>query len=580
MKYIAFACLLATVLGACVPDSTPQLHQLIEEEWAYRTDTFDVWKDQIWEASDDEIIVAKTLALEERKAAYWRTCLEQLNTINAEHLTADDKVNLEMLKFIVKNDIEAIELGNHLIPIQSDGGFHVGLVYFANSHIFEDKEDYEDYIEHLNKFKKIVTANIGVMREGMAKGRTLPKVVLQDYESTVDPHIVEKVEDSYFFHPFTIFPSSITEAEQNELLQAGKQAIKESVIAGYRQFSDFLKEEYRPNANEKIGIGDTPGGKELYEQRVRYFTTLDMTAEEVFKIGEQEVARIRAEMETIIADVGFEGSFADFLKFLRTDEQFYCKTPECLLKEASYLAKKIDGQLPKVFNKLPRLPYGVAPVPDAIAPKYTTGRYVPGSYDDHRSGTYWVNTYNLPARPLYVLPALTLHEAVPGHHLQISMSAELENLPEFRNLTYLSAYGEGWALYCEWLGKELGIYQTPYQDFGRLTYEMWRACRLVVDVGMHYKGWTREEAIDFMASNTALSMHEVNTEIDRYIGWPGQALSYKIGELKIKELRKHAEEELKEAFDLRGFHDLILSKGSVPLFVLEDMVEAWILESY
>jgi len=281
-------------------------------------------------------------------------------------------------------------------------------------------------------------------------------------------------------------------------------------------------------------------------------------------------------MEEIIQEVEFNGNFADFLNFLRTDPQFYCDTPKCMLKEAAYLSKRIDGLLPNAFKKLPRLPYGVQPVPDAIAPKYTGGRYIPGSAANFKAGNYWVNTYDLKSRPLYVLPALTLHEAVPGHHLQISLAAEIKDLPKFRQHTYLSCYGEGWALYCEYLGEELGMYSTPYERFGRLTYEMWRACRLVVDTGIHSKGWSREKALNYLVSNTALSLHECNTEIDRYIGWPGQALSYKIGELKIKELRKRAEDKLGEKFDLRAFHDLILSQGSVPLFILEDMVNDWI----
>lgn len=301
-----------------------------------------------------------------------------------------------------------------------------------------------------------------------------------------------------------------------------------------------------------------------------------MTPDEVFEIGQKEVARIRAEMEKIIADLKFEGSFAEFLNFLRTDPQFYAKTPRELMMEASYFAKKADGKLPEFFGVLPRNSYGVEPVPADIAPKYTGGRYVGGSLENGRAGLYWVNTFKLESRPLYVLPALTLHESVPGHHLQISLAQEMENVPNFRKSNYLSAYGEGWALYTEYLGEEMGIYETPYQLFGKLTYEMWRACRLVVDVGIHAKGWSRDAAVEFMASNTALSLHEVNTEIDRYIGWPAQALSYKIGELKIRELRKTAEAALGEQFDLRKFHDVILSQGAVPLFVLEDMVKRYI----
>ena len=288
--------------------------------------------------------------------------------------------------------------------------------------------------------------------------------------------------------------------------------------------------------------------------------------------------RIRAEMEKIIEDLAFEGGYAEFLEFLRTDEQFYAKTGDELLAKAAWYSKKAEEILPRYFGKLPRLPFTVNPVPAAIAPKYTGGRYSPGSMEDQRAGQYWVNTYNLPSRPLYVLPSLTLHEAVPGHHLQGALAQEIEGVPKFRTQTYLSAFGEGWALYTEYLGKEAGIYKTPYEDFGRLTYEMWRACRLVVDPGMHYFGWTRQQALDFMASNTALSIHEVTTEIDRYIGWPAQAVSYKIGELKIRELRKRAEKKLGDQFDIRAFHDLVLANGSIPLSSLERIVDNYIAD--
>jgi uncharacterized protein (DUF885 family) len=325
-----------------------------------------------------------------------------------------------------------------------------------------------------------------------------------------------------------------------------------------------------------VGISSIPGGKEYYEQRVQYFTTLELSPEEVFAIGMDEVERIREEMMEILAQVSWEQDFGAFLDYLRTDPQFYATTPEELLRRASWIAKKIEAKLPSLFGKLPRMPFTVSPVPEAIAPNYTSGRYSRGSYRDQRAGAYWVNTHGLESRPLYALPALTLHEAVPGHHLQITLSQEMEDVPSFRQNTYLSAFGEGWGLYAEYLGIEAGTYETAYEHFGRLTYEMWRACRLVVDPGMHYKGWTREEAFEFMKSNTALSIHEVNTEIDRYIGWPGQAVSYKIGELKIKELRKRAENTLGEAFDIREFHDKILENGSVPLFTLERIIDNYI----
>lgn len=343
----------------------------------------------------------------------------------------------------------------------------------------------------------------------------------------------------------------------------------------YQNFYDYMVDTYIPNARQTIAAKDLPNGERFYQNRIEHYTTLKITAAEIHEIGLAEVARIRAEMDNIIKQVGFKGSFAEFVEFLRTDPQFYATTPEQLLKEASYIAKKMDAQLPKLFKTLPRTPYGVIAVPASIAPKYTTGRYSGPSRDD-QPGNYWVNTYALDRRPLYVLEALTLHEAVPGHHLQGSIAREMENVPEFRNQTYISAFGEGWGLYSEFLGIEAGFYQDPYSDFGRLTYEMWRAVRLVVDTGMHTQGWSRQQAMDFLANNSALSLHNVQTEIDRYISWPAQALSYKLGELTIKRLRVEAETALGENFDLREFHDEVLKNGSIPLSLLEQIIHEYI----
>jgi uncharacterized protein (DUF885 family) len=403
---------------------------------------------------------------------------------------------------------------------------------------------------------------------------------MKDFEKTAEAYLPESVQSRVFYSPFKKL--DVSESWAAKARERGRLAIEESVIPGYRSLAAFLRDTYIPACRNGIAATELPGGDAYYAQRVGYFTTLGMTPEEIFALGQSEVARIRVEMKQIIDQLGFKGTFPEFLAFLRSDPQFYAKTAHELLAEASYFSKKIDGALPGYFGKLARLPYGVAPVPDEIAPRYTGGRYVEGSYENYKSGTYWVNTYKLESRPLYILPALTLHEAVPGHHLQISLDAEarLERvtpLPEFRGAYYISAFGEGWALYTEWLGKEMGIYEDLYQQFGALTYEMWRACRLVVDPGMHAMGWSRQEALEFMSANTALSFHEINTEIDRYIGWPGQAVSYKIGELKIRELRKDAEIALGRKFDLRAFHDKILENGSVPLFVLERIMREWIM---
>jgi uncharacterized protein (DUF885 family) len=511
---------------------------------------------------------------EQRRAAFYRQELADLKKIDPAGLSGQERINYELLEFILEDRVAQVEFEAYLVPLNAEGGWYTDFLLSAGRSP-KDAEGYERYIRRLAGFKHFAEQNRTLMREGLKKGRTAPYAILQGRENIVDAAIADAPEDSPFFKPFEEMPESISPEKQEELRNAAWQAIAESVTPAYRAFRDFWQKEYIPGAVKEIGISAQPRGREYYEERVRYFTTLPMTADEVYETGLREVARIRKQMEAIVEEVGFEGTFGEFLTFLRTAPQFYCNTPEELLKEASFLAKKIDGKLPQYFGKLPRNSYGVSPVPAAIAPTYTGGRYSGGTLAGGQAGSYWVNTYDLPSRPLYVLPSLTLHEAVPGHHLQMSLAQEMEGVPEFRRNTYLSAYGEGWALYGEWLGEEMGIYTTPYERFGKLTYEMWRACRLVVDPGIHVKGWTRQQAIDFMAGNTALSLHECTTEIDRYIGWPGQAVSYKIGELKIRELRKRAEERLGEKFDLRDFHDLVLSNGAVPLFVLERMVDEW-----
>jgi len=582
MKNLPSLLLICFLFIACNPtDDTPNratknLYSIFEEKQAFDKKEFPSAT-----ATDKDVPAFPSIKIEDfqRRGVFWRSLLKKMGGIDTAALSKSDKINYDIFKFILENKIAQVKYEAYLTPISGDGGFQVDFVYTRNRFHFQSEADYERYIKVLEGFKDFAQANMDLMAEGLKKGKTLPKVVLEGYESYIDPQIVEAAEESYFYKPFEEMAEGISESKQATLRERAQKAIMESVVTGYQNFKDFIQNTYRPKARESIGISAQPQGAEYYQQRIKYFTTLPLNADQVFEIGQQEVIRIKSEMQKVIEKINFKGSFEDFLHFLRTDPQFYAKTGRELLMQASYIAKKIDGKLPEFFNRLPRLPYGIAPVPDAIAPKYTGGRCIPGSAKDHRAGFYWVNTYKLESRPLYVLPALTLHEAVPGHHLQISLAEEMENVPEFRKSTYLSCYGEGWALYCEWLGKEMGMYETPYQEFGRLTYEMWRACRLVVDVGIHAKSWTRDQAVQFMASNTALSLHEINTEIDRYIGWPGQAISYKIGELKIRELRKKAEAELGDKFDLRDFHDVILSNGAVPLFVLETLAEDYILEN-
>jgi uncharacterized protein (DUF885 family) len=485
------------------------------------------------------------------------------------NLTPPDRLNRDILLHILDDAIFSREFGAWQFPLDAEGGFLAGIVYRVLGQRVNDEKSMAHYAEMIEQISPWFDRQIEAMRAGLKAGKTDPRLVVKNCIAQIDRQLDTPIAESIFLQPVE------NNAARTQVL---KKVTKQSTYPAYRRLRNFLAEEYLPKLRPGIGIAEITDGKAFYRQRVRYFTTDNVTPEEVFATGQAEVARIRAEMEAIITKTGFEGSFAEFLQFLRTDEQFYAKTPYELLSRAAWITKRMEGKMPQYFNHLPRMPLTVSPVPDALAPNYTGGRYSPGSYRAKKAGAFWVNTYNLPSRPFYVLPALALHEGVPGHHTQMMIAAEMENVPAFRQNLYLSAFGEGWALYCEYLGKEAGIYETDYEEFGRLVYEMWRACRLVVDPGMHYFGWSREKAVDFLASNTALSLHEVNTEIDRYIGWPGQAVSYKMGELKIRELRKMAEAELGDKFDLPGFHDLVLSNGAVTMRGLEGLVQEWVLE--
>ena len=414
------------------------------------------------------------------------------------------------------------------------------------------------------------------MRVGIRKDHILPAVVLPGYEKPIQSQIVTNPTDSLLFKPFQTFASEISQQDRSRLKIAGRKAISESVVPGYEVFLDFMRDEYVLAARQTVAASALPQGRKFYEHRVRRFSTLDVTPLHVHELGLSEVKRIRNQMDSVIQQVDFDGNFSDFLKFLRTDGRFYAASAEELLKEVSYVLKRMDGELPKLFRRLPRIPYGIRQIPDYIAPNTTTAYYMQPSGDGTQAGFYYVNTHDLRSRPLYELEALSLHEAVPGHHLQIALQQELEDLPTFRRFEGFTAFVEGWALYAEKLGLEVGFYENSYSNFGRLSYEMWRACRLVVDTGLHYFGWTRQQAIDFMVRNTALTRHNIGTEVDRYISWPGQALAYKMGELHIHSLRHTAEERLGTHFDVRDFHNAVLQNGAIPLPVLTKQVEQYI----
>ncbi|THD69072.1 DUF885 domain-containing protein [Robertkochia marina] len=501
--------------------------------------------------------------------------LRALNSINESGLTETERISLELLKFVLQDDVDAYRLKTHHNPIQADQGFHLSLNYRIRP--LSSAKDARRYLYMLGAIPEYTRQHIALLQKGLEEGISQPKVIFKNYASTYDQHIVGVIDSSDFFSPLAQLPGVIPDELKDSIIIAGRILVRDSVIPSFKKIKKFFEEEYIPNTRDAIGVSDTPGGKEYYQNRINFFTTTEeYTAEDIHELGMEEVARIKAEMMKILEETGFEGSLAEFMEFLRTDPQFYATTGEELLKEARDIAKRIDAQLPAYFKTLPRRPYGVKKVPDAIAPIYTGGRYNPPSAPT-QPGYYLVNTYKLNSRPLYVLPSLTAHEAVPGHHLQMALNSELgDSIPGFRKNLYLSAYGEGWALYTETLAGEMGIYTTPYERFGKLTYEMWRACRLVVDTGIHAFGWSRQEVVDFMTENTALSIHEINTETDRYIAWPGQAISYKMGELKIRELRALAEKELGENFDIREFHERILEQGTVTLPILEERIKAYI----
>lgn len=573
--------LLALVLALAAPASGPaaDLDALLKEEWEYRLRENPLRASGVGDHRFDDKLPSVAPADLDRQAGAQQAFLDRAARIDRAALSPADRINYDMWRRELEDDLLRHRFGAYRIPILADSGFHISFADLPARSRLGSVADYERYVARLRAFPAYMDQQIAHMREGLKTGFTQPQVILEGYEGSISAHVVDDVEQSVFMKPFARFPVGVPEADRGRLRDGGRAAVSEGVIPAYRRFLEFMQKEYIPGARKTTGASDLPQGRAYYDALVKSFTTLDVTPEQVHEIGKKEVARIEGEMLTVMKDAGFTGDFAAFLTFLRTDPRFYAKTPEELLKQASFIAKRIDARLPSLFGLLPRLPYGVEPVPDAIAPKYTGGRYVPAAPGSLRAGTYWVNTYNLSSRPLYILESLTLHEAVPGHHLQNALQREMTGLPEFRRFASVGAFGEGWGLYSERLGLEAGFYQDPYSNFGRLTYEMWRACRLVVDTGLHAFGWTRQQAMDYLASHTALSLHEVRTETDRYISWPGQALAYKMGELKIRELRARAEKELGTRFDIRAFHDAVLRNGPVPLTVLESEIDSFIAKA-
>jgi uncharacterized protein (DUF885 family) len=511
----------------------------------------------------------------ERRLAAERRFRAQVRDLDPAGLGENGRLNAELFEWVLDDSVRAYELDLARIPFNTFSGFFMAALTASNGVRMDSVRDYEDYLARLRDVPRYFEENLKNMRRGAESGFVLPEIVIDGVLPTVRAQVKETPEDSSFYEPFRDMSARIPAAEQERLRTEARDVIRHEVVPAFAQVADFLAREYE--ASTALGASSLPDGEDYYAFQIRRYTTLpDLTADEIHRIGLEEVRRIRGEMDTIIASLEFDGGFADFAEFLRTDRRFYATSSEELLMAAAWTAKRIDYVMPGFFAYLPRQPYGIVPVPEEIAPNYTTGAYYGAPPGGDHGGAFWVNTFALDQRPLYELPALTLHEAVPGHHHQNAVALEMQDVPEFRRDLYFSAFGEGWALYAEKLGVEMGIYRTPYEHFGRLSYEMWRACRLVIDTGIHSQAWTRQQAIDFMATNTSLSEGNIRAEVDRYISWPGQALAYKLGELRIGQMRREAERLLGGKFDLREFHDVLLQNGALPIAMLESRVERYI----
>jgi prolyl oligopeptidase len=575
---LALTLLAATVaaVASAEPSSSAakELHQLFESEWerdlrenpVRASFQGDRRYDHQWPDLSAEALG--------RSHAADRKVLETLAAIPDDALDAEDRLNRDLFARLYRGDLEAYEWGQRFLPITQRHGVQ-SAHELADALPFQTVGDFENWIARLESLGTYVDQTIDLMREGLRRGLTQPRVIMERLPAQVARQVVDDPTASPFYAPFEKMPEAIPAAEQERLRATAHTAIEREVVPAFRRLQAFIDGQYLPASRTTVGIWDTPGGAEWYQQRVRWFTTTNLTADEIHEIGLKEDARIRGEMQRVIERVGFEGSFEEFLQFLRTDPQFRYTDPEQLLQAYLAMSKRVDPLLPQYFGRLPRMPYGVRPIPMESAPDTTTAYYRPPSLDGRRAGYYFVNLYKPEERPTYEIPVLTIHEAVPGHHLQIALAQELGEQPKFRRDFEATAFVEGWALYSESLGEEMGFYDDPYAKFGQLTYEMWRAVRLVVDTGLHHKRWTREQAIEFFKANAAKTELDIVNEVDRYISWPGQALAYKVGELRIKELRAKAMQGLGPRFDLREFHDVVLGSGAVPLDVLEANVAAW-----
>ncbi len=573
----AVAFLSAASTQAADAEVTGRFEKLLADEWQWKLKDdpeFSSWLGDYRYADRWQDL---SLAAIKTRVEHKREVLGRLGLIDPKKLSPKDRTSYELFQREYRNAVDGHKYGWYHVPLNQRGGIQ-DASSLAAAMAFDSVKDYENWIARLDRFPRSMNQTIALLQGGIERKIVHHRKVMTRVPAQIRRQIVNDPQTSLFYKPFLDMPDSISEDDRLRLQKQAKDAIKTKVSPAYQKLLLFFEEVYLPACFEKAGFWQIPSGREFYAFKTKQFTTTNMTPDEIHKIGLDEVARIRGEMQEVMKQVGFKGTFIEFLEHLRADQRYYYRDPNRLLAEYKAICRRIEPKLPKMFGRLPKTPYRLEPIPEHLAPDTTTAYYRRPSADGSRGGTYFVNLFRPETRPKYEMEVLSVHEAVPGHHLQIAISQELEGIPEFRRYGGYTAFIEGWGLYSERLGYELGLYKDPYSRFGQLTYDMWRAIRLVVDTGIHHKGWTRDEAIHFFAINAAKSMHDIENEIDRYIAWPGQALAYKIGQLKILELRKKAEKELGDKFNLSDFHDTVLGQGAVTLSVLERIIDEWIAE--